>query len=166
MTEPTQAPDQPETTEPEAPEDQVKQATSRYEIERRRANRLERELAQLRTSQLSESEKAIEEAKAVGRTEGAKSAGVRLAAAEFRAKAAEAKLPNIGALLDVMDLTRFVDEAGEPDAELIQATIDKIAEGLAAAENGRGKTKAPEIPKGVNPKVADQDWLRTVMNQD
>jgi hypothetical protein len=169
MTEPQPAPDPTESTAPETPEitaeERAKTAASRYESERRKASRLEKELNALRAGQLSESEKAIEEARVAGRKEGARSAGVRLVAAEFRAKAAEAKLPGVGSLLDVIDLTKFVDDDGEPDTELIQAAIDKIADGLAAADNGRAKVKAPEIPKGVRPKVGDDDWIRSIVDQ-
>jgi hypothetical protein len=168
MSEPTQPAEPVEATEqaaPEDPEERIKHLTSKYEIERKHRNKAERELAQLRNSQLTESEKAVEEAKAVGRKEGARSAGVRLVAAEFRAKAAEAKLPSVSTLLDVIDLTKFVDDAGEPDTEMIQNAVDKIAEGLAAAENGRGKVRAPEIPKGVHPKIVDEDWLRSKIDQ-
>jgi hypothetical protein len=168
MTEP--APEQAETTEPEkqqppSGDEQIKTVQTRFEAEQRLRKKLEKELTQLRTSQLTESEKAVEEAKAVGRKEGARSVGARLAAAEFRARAAEAKLPSISSLLEVMDLSRFVDENGEPDAEVIQETIDKIREGLAAAENGRSKPKTPEVPKGVRPALGEEDWIRSVVNR-
>ena len=169
MTEPTPDPEPTETPEPEQqqpePGDQLKIVTTKFEAERRLRKKFERELMDLKNNALSESEKAIEEARSTGRKEGAKSAGVRLAAAEFRAKAAEAKLPGVASLLEVIDLTRFVDDDGEPDAELIQATIDKITDGLAAAENGRAKVKAPDVPKGVRPNVADEDFIRSVMGQ-
>jgi uncharacterized protein YbjT (DUF2867 family) len=169
MTEPT--PEPTETPEPEQqqsaePADQVKMMTTKFEAERRLRKKFEKELVELRNNALTESEKAIEEARSTGRREGAKSAGVRLVAAEFRAKAAEAKLPGVTSLLEVIDLTRFVDDDGEPDTELIQSAIDKISDSLAAVENGKPKAKAPEIPKGVRPKVGDDDFIRTILGQE
>jgi O-succinylbenzoate synthase len=165
MTEPTTEPATDETIA-EGPDDQLREATKKYEAERKVRARVERELAQLRASSLSESEKAVEEARAAGRKEGAKQAGVRLVAAEFRAKAAEARLPNLGPLLDVLDLTRFVDDDGEPDSDAIQAAVERISEGLATTDSGKAAPKAPDIPKGVHPKsAADTDWLRSLMKQ-
>jgi hypothetical protein len=154
-----------ETEQTGSPEELLKEAQRTAVNERRLRNRMERELTALKAAALTDSEKAVEEAKASGRKEGARTAGTKLAAAEFRARAAEAKLPSIAALLEVVDLAKFVDDDGEPDDDAIQAVVDKLAEGLAAVSNGTSKPRAPDIPKGIAPKAVDDDWLRSMMKQ-
>lgn len=104
----------------------------------RRAKTLERELEQLRTSQLSESERAVAEAKAAGRTEVLAEVGARMARSEMRAAAARAGL-DIDGDLDYLDMARFVGDDGEPSER-------EIAKYIA--------TRAESQPRGTSPGLA------------
>lgn len=137
---------------------------SREELERDRAD-LERALARERKdntalkakydrqakemteAQMSEQEKAVAKARDEGKAEALKAAGMRLAAAEFRAAAA-GKIADPAAAVDLVDLSRFVDDDGEPDSDAIAKAVDRLAAGAApASPNGRvpgGPRSAPE----------------------
>jgi len=68
------------------------------------------ELDKIRKANLSDTEKAIEEAKAAGRAEATTGYGTKLAAAELRAAGVPAEI--VGDL----DLSKFIDADGEVDA--------------------------------------------------
>jgi hypothetical protein len=117
------------TTEPTDVE-KLKKALEAERAGRRDAERSRKaadsELEKLRTASLSETEKAIAEAKAAGRTEALAETGKRLAAAELRAAAAAAGL-DVAEVLDLVDLTRFVGEDGNPDEKAIAEAVTKFA---------------------------------------
>src|SRR4051812_37967182 len=75
--------------------------------ERRERQRLARELDAEKAKGLTESERAIAEAKAAGRQEAATEAGKRLARAEIRAAAASAGLKVSDDDLDDLDMGKF-----------------------------------------------------------
>lgn len=85
----------------------------------------QKELEKLRSASLSDTERAVAEAKAAGRTEALIETGRRLAAAEFRAAAAAAGL-DVAEVLDLVDLARFVGEDGTPDEKAIAAAVNKL----------------------------------------
>ena len=64
--------------------------------------------------------------------EAIKSAGLRAAAAEFRAAAA-GKLADPAAALQVLDLSCFVGDEGEVDSVRLAAMVDKLAAALRPA---------------------------------
>lgn len=129
--------------------------------ERKSRRELESKLAEHERAAMSDQEKAVAAARDEGRNEALTQAGKRLAAAEFRAAAA-GKLQNADALLDVIDPTKFVGEDGEPNRELIEATVAK----LAAGQSDSKKDDAPAglvFPGGVREPAQDNgDWLRGV----
>lgn len=94
------------------------------------------ELAKLKTSMQTDSEKAIAAAKSEGATEAAKTFGARLAAAEFKAAVA-AKGLDLGEALDLIDASKFVDDKGDVDDDAIKKAVAKLAKLAPAKGAGR-----------------------------
>lgn len=99
--------------------------------ERKHRRELQTKLDRLEREHMSEQEKAIATAKAEGRAEAIMSAGKRLAAAEFRAAAA-GRISDANAALEVLDLSKFVGEDGEPDTKAIAGVVERLAAALPA----------------------------------
>jgi len=96
----------------------------------------------------SESERAIEEAKQSARAEATTAYGKRLAQSEIRAAAADAAA-DLKGVFDYLDLSRFVQEDGEPDSKAIKAFVDALPKkdaGPAGFDGGaRSTSKAPDM---------------------
>lgn len=140
-------------TEPQAQPDPGPDLAKEVEKWKALSRKNERALEAERAKGLSEAERAISEAKAAGRTEAIQEAGRRLARAEIRAAAAGKGL-DVAALLDDVDLTRFVGEDGEPDDKAIAKAIDRWA--------GIAKRKG-DADQGYRPGQRKQDmntWMR------
>jgi hypothetical protein len=169
MTEPTNQPTPPSGGDPKPAEpppapdlaQQLKDVQSALDNERRLRTRLDTELTKVKQGQMNDAEKAIAKARDEGKAEGAKAAGTRLAAAEFRARAT-GKIGDPTALLDHLDLNKFVDEHGEPDTKAIDAVVERLAAAMPAAPNG--PPPAPHVPAGPRSDPPDNDWLRSVMS--
>jgi hypothetical protein len=102
---------------------------------------------------MGEQERAVAEARDAGKAEGIKAGGLRVAMAEFRAACA-ARGIDPGPLADVIDLGKFVDEAGEVDSKGITA----LAEGMPApAGSNGGGPRVPPGPRGEP--TGSEDWL-------
>jgi hypothetical protein len=84
------------------------------------------ELEKLKAQSMSETEKAVAAAKAEGETSAAVKYGQKLARAEFKAAVASKGL-DLGEALDLIDTTRFVDEAGDVDEDAIKKAVAKLA---------------------------------------
>jgi len=90
------------------------------------------------TAALSDTEKAVAEAKAAGAAEASAKTGARLARAEFRAAAAGKVPPDaLDGFLEYADLTKFVGADGEPDEKAIAAAVKKLT-GTAGGTNYDG----------------------------
>lgn len=134
------------------------------EAERNRAKSAERELRSAqkaleteRAKGLSESERAIAEAKQQGRQEAAQESGKRLARAEIRAAAASKGL-DVAEILEDLDLSRFVDESGEPDEKSIGKAITRWAAIAPTSTRPRG-----DVDQGTRgtPAAGDMNqWIR------
>jgi hypothetical protein len=148
----------PKNDAPRNLEAELKSAQAALETERKSRVKWESEVAKLKQGQMNDAEKAIERAREEGRAEASKTAGGRLAAAEFRARAA-GKIGDPTALLEALDMSKFVDDTGEPDVKAIDATIDKLA---AAMPNGK-TPPAPQVPAGPREDPKDTDWIREAM---
>lgn len=90
-----------------------------------RARAAEKERDDIKKAHMTESEKAIADARAEGRAEAMKTTGVRLVDAEVKAAAAGRK-GDVGALLEGLDRSRFLTDDGEPDSKAIAAWVDKV----------------------------------------
>lgn len=101
------------------------------------------ELDKLRQATATDQEKAVMAAKAEGRTEALREAGIGRVEDAIRA-AAGGRNVDIDALLDGVDRTKFLDDDGNPDRDAIQAWIDR----LAPAEQEQG-FRAPNLEQGT-----------------
>lgn len=109
------------------------------------------ELAALKATTQTDAEKAIETAKAAGRSEALAEANARLVRAEIRA-AAGGKFTDPGDVPALLgDLDRFVDKKGEVDPKAISSAIDDLLKAkpyLGAAAPG---SKPGALPGGGKP---------------
>lgn len=87
-----------------------------------------KELEQVKASMMSETEKAVAEAKAAGLAEGLRTGSAKIAQAEIRAAAAGRSV-DVDALLEGVDASRFIDDDGEVNRQAITAWVDKVAPG-------------------------------------
>ncbi len=114
--------------------------------ERRARRKAEKELADLRKAAMSEQERAIAEAKSSALAEANKAAAPRLVRAEFKAAAAgKVDKETLDAYLEDVDLSKFVNDDGEPDVKAIEARIKRLGGGKSADFDGgaRGGAARP-----------------------
>lgn len=104
----------------------VKQLRSEAAKHRTEVRRLTDELEALRAQSMTESEKAVDEARKAGRAEARAELGARLVDAEVRAAAAGRPV-DVDALLEGLDRRRFMTDEDEPDTKAIGAWLDRIA---------------------------------------
>ncbi len=138
-----------------------KRAIDRMKAERddarKQARAHERELERVRAATLSESERAVAEARQQGRQEAAVEAGKRLARAEIRAAAAGKGL-DVADLLEDLDLSRFVGEDGEPDDKAISKAITRWA--AISPPSARPRGAVDQGARGDAPAAAMNTWIR------
>lgn len=84
------------------------------------------ELQKLQEANMNEVDRAIAQAKLEGRTEALREAGLSRVEDAMRA-AATGRNTDVDALLETLDLTKFLDENGTPERDAIQAYIDRVA---------------------------------------
>jgi TolA-binding protein len=144
-----------ETTETEQLGDGGKKALdaerARARTAEKQARSLQKELDELRQATMSEQEKAVEAAKAAGRAEAVLESGKRLARAELRAQGSEKGL-DVTALIEDVDLSKFVGDDGEPDERAIAKAVDRWAAMAPASQRPRG-----DVGQGVRGKPVSQD---------
>ena len=104
-------------------------AQARKHEERAKANaKAAKELEEFRKQSMTETEKAIEEARTEGRRQALTEAGTKVAAAELRAAAAgRMTAEQLDTLLDGINLARFIDDDGEVDRDALAGFVDGIA---------------------------------------
>ncbi|MGW0163654.1 hypothetical protein ACWDWT_00465 [Streptomyces sp. NPDC003343] len=127
------------------------------------------ELATLKQSQMSEQEKAVDAARAEGRTAAATEYGRELAAARFEAAAAKAGV-QLGEAAGLIDMARFVGQDGKPDNNAIKTAVDQLAKlapakgpGRSGGDLGGGSgDQAPTLDQQIAQAQADGNW-RLVM---
>lgn len=108
--------------------EQERAARKAAEKEAKRAKELEAELSKLREDAMSEQEKAITKARKEGAAEALVEANVRIAKSEARALAAgKTRDPEVAVQL-LGDLSEFVTEDGDVDADAMSAALDKLVE--------------------------------------
>lgn len=127
--------------------------------ERSENKSLSSQISKLKTSSMTEQEKAVAAAKEEGAKEAVIKAGKRLAAAEFRAAAA-GRLADPSAAIDYLDMARFVGDDGEIDTKAINAAVEKLA-----AASGNGAPQLPVLPQGPRgEKPETGDWLQEALH--
>lgn len=140
----------------EALGDAGKQALDRMKAERneakQKARELEKELDKVRKSSMSESEKAVAEAEARGRAEAATQFGTRLVRSEFIAAAAKRNATfDAAAVLDDLNLAKFVNDDGDPDGKAITAAVNRLVPEMAGSPSFEGGARtSPPMATGMN----------------
>lgn len=128
--------------------------------ERAKANHSAKlELEKLQAAQMSDTEKAIAEAKAATRAEVLAEFGSSLVDAEFKAASAGLTL-DLDALLDNLDRAKFLAEDGKPDKARIGEFVSKLAPAKrsTATDTGQGARK-----DGTGPaQITDRAVLQTM----
>jgi hypothetical protein len=129
-------PDAPETTEStdtgptveslQAELDKWKAQARKHETRAKENSGAAKELEALRASAMSETEKAVAQARSEGLTEGLRTAGVKLVEANVR-EAAKGRGVDVDSLVEGIDASKFLDDTGEPDRDAITAWVDKVA---------------------------------------
>ncbi len=122
---------------------------------------------ELEAAKLTPSEKAIEEARAEERAkvlaEQTRTVADRLVAAEFKVALAGRKKPEeVAALLEPLDLTKFLTSDGEVDADKVKTYADGIAPSSTKRwpDTGQGARGSSEKVTGVNAGKGLYDELR------
>ena len=107
----------------------------------------------------SEQEKAIADAKTSARTEALAEVAQRLAGAEIRV-ALTGVVPDPGALVEDLNLARYITESGDVDVDAVAALREKFA-GLTSAA---GQSTAPKVPAGTRgtPGTITRDQLKSM----
>lgn len=132
-----------DTTDYKAEAEKWKNQARKHE-ERAKANAsAARELEQFRTAAMSDQEKAVEAARAEGRTEALRESGTKVVDAEVRAAAAGRSV-DIEALLEGLDRAKFLGDDGEADRDAITAWVDRVAPKPEPTEAG-----FPDLGQGV-----------------
>lgn len=123
-----------------------------------------KELEQLRIAQMSETDKAIAEAEKRGRDAALKELRADMARAKLQAQAA-GKVADVEALLEVVDVSRFLKEDGI-DEEAIAATIERLTK-VAPAQPAPPKFGSVELgPQGDRPRqLGEADLTRMTPEQ-
>lgn len=143
------AADEPKPNEsPEAPkaDDTDWKAEARKWEQRAKENRqAATELEKQRQATMTESEKAIAEAEARGRTSAATEYGTRLARSEFDALAGRRNAEfDTSAALEFVDLTKFLTEDGDLNSKAIQAAVERLVpQGSTAPPSFDGGSRTP-----------------------
>ena len=170
MTAPTQQTDQ-QGAEPEGGQ-QDQQPTwappaSQEELDRIITERLKRETRKYRdydtlkakaeqydtlaASVQTDHERALAEAQEQAFNAAMGSVVPRLVRAEFRSAAVGKLTPDqLDALIEDVDLTKYVDDEGEPDLERIKRKVDAFAPKTTPPSFGQGQRQQVQAPKSMN----------------
>lgn len=109
------------------------------------------ELEKQRQASMTEAEKAVAEAEARGRTAAATEFGKRLARTEFDNLAGRRNADfDTSSALEFVDLSKFLDESGEPNLDAIKAAVERLVPqptgGLPSYDGGaRSTTKSTDF---------------------
>lgn len=120
------------------------------------------ELQKLQDANMNEVDRALAAAKAEGRTEALREAGVRLVDAEVRASATGRGV-DTDALLEGLDRIKFLDAEGDPDRDAIQAWVDRVA----PLGEERTKDGFPDLGQGTRstaPALGSDPLTQTLKN--
>ena len=108
--------------------DKWKALAKKHEARAKDNAKAAQELEEFRKQSMSETEKAIEQARTEGRREALTEAGAKIAAAELRAAATgRMTTEQLDTLVEGINLARFVDEDGEVDRDAVVKFVDGIA---------------------------------------
>ena len=115
---------------------------------------------------MSEAEKAVAKARDEGRAEAQEASARKLAAIEFR-YAAAGRLADPAAALDLLDVSKFLGDDGEPDPRRIEAAIDRLAGPRPDPDEEPVNGHAPRVPAGPRQPVPSDggDFIRGIVGR-
>jgi hypothetical protein len=145
-------------------EAEVKRLTSALDNERKRWEKAERDLAELRKSQMTDQEKAVAEAKAEGRATALRELATKLLEAEVRAQAAT-RLADPADAVHLLELDGMLADDGTFDAKAIGSALDELvkAKPYLAKTNGPGPgARPPQGARDAPAKSEGDDFIRTL----
>jgi hypothetical protein len=153
------APPVPPAAAPPEPEEQADSATelrTALAEERRRHRETMQALSALQAQTMTDTEKAIAEARAAGRAEAVRDAAKAVAAAEFRALAA-GRIADPDAYLELLSLDPFILEDGTIDKKALAKMVERLIAQVAPP--------GARIPAGAmgSGDTADGDFLRAAL---
>ncbi len=124
---------------------------ARKHEERAKANATAaKELEKVRQQSMSDTEKAVAQAKADGLAEGLVAGAAKTAAAEIRAAAAGRMAgEQVEALLEGLNLAVFIDETGEVDRVKVARFVDGIAPAKTDEEEKDTRQGFPDLGQGA-----------------
>lgn len=133
------------------------QALARKHEDRAKANSTAAtELDKFRKAQMTETERAVAEAKTAGRNEAFVQAGQRLARAELRATAAgRVEKDALDGFLAYADMSKFLGDDGEPDVKAIETAIKALA----------GPQRAPDFDGGARSTAGKTTDMNALIRQ-
>lgn len=138
-----------ETTEPtidqSAEVEKWKKMARKHEDQAKANKNAAAELERLKLESLDETGKAVEAAKAEGRTAALAEVGGKLVAAEFKVAASGRQL-DVDTLLEGLDRTKFLTDEGDPDTDAIAAWVDRIAPAQTEPETDETPPGFPPMP--------------------
>jgi predicted secreted protein len=164
MTDPTPAGTDPGTNPPAAQGDpkpptaeDIANLTKALEKERELRKAREKDLSEFRSQQrqsMTDAERALAEAREQAAAEVRTQYGARLARTEYIAEAAKRNPGyDVAAVLDDINLARFIGDDGEPDSKAIAASVARLVPEATAAGpagppsfDGGARTTAPAGP--------------------
>lgn len=156
-TEPTSTTEQPPATGDElgdAGKKALEAERTRAKEFEKQAKQLQRELDQQRQASMTEAEKAVAEAEKRGAATASKTFGERLVRSDFTAAAARINPEfDVSAVLDDLNLTKFIGDDGEPESEAIKKAVERLVPPAGGPRppsfDGGARTTAP-APTGMN----------------
>lgn len=156
MTDPTPAPvpTSPPAAQPPEPTPEPVDTTDwkaeakKWEARSRANAESTKTLEKQRNASMTEAEKSIADAKAAGRAEVSAEYGTRLVRSDFTAQAAKFNAGfDASAILDDLNLSKYVSDDGEPDAKAIKAAVERLipapASGPPSFDGGARTNAAP-----------------------
>lgn len=132
-------------------------ALARKHEERAKANSAAaKELEAFKQQSMSDTDRAVAQAKAEARTEALREVGSKLAESAVRVAAAGRNV-DVDALLEGVDAARFLDDNGDPDTKAIAAWMDRVAPAEPSRRDfGQG------VRGGQTPAVSSDPLVRTL----
>lgn len=134
------------TTEPpgDDPAKLLAQLRNEATKERKARQALERQLSEVQAAQMTDQERAVAEAEARGRLAASTEYATNLAAAKIEARLAGV-VPDVNAVLEFLDVSKFVLEDGTVDVDKIEALRERYA---AIVPQQMATPSVPTGPRG------------------
>lgn len=146
-------------------EDYVKELRAEAAKYRTEAKQLKAEVENVRTASLSEAEKAVLEAEQRGRTAVLAEFGQKLARSAFVAEAAR-RNPGYDAqaVLDDLNLARYVGEDGEPDSKAIAQAVERLVPATTNTTPGMPRPDPSQGPRATASGTTADQFAAAIQN--